>query len=255
MKISIITPTFNSASTLKDTLESIERQSYQDKEHIIIDGKSTDGTLAMAEEYAIGKSWVKIISEKDRGIYDAMNKGIALASGDIVHILNSDDFYTDSTVLDQVIQKFSTGHIDVCYSDMVLIDRKDSSKITRKWNSGDFEIKNINNGWAPPHPTLFVKREVYSKLGNFSLDFPIASDYHFMFRLMQSPTIQWGYIPKILIYMRDSGNSGNSLRQRIAGWQELKKSWIQNNRPLPFLFILRRIISKIPQYVRPFFKK
>ncbi len=249
MRISIITATYNSAHTLPETLESIANQSYKNIEHIIVDGGSTDGTVLMAEEYARNNPYVKIISEKDNGLYHAMNKGIALARGDIIHILNSDDFYESNSVLGRVAEKFESNDINACYGDLLLVKRNDISKITRLWRPGVFDKKNIDSGWSPPHPALFVKNDLYKTLGDFSLDFAIASDYDFMFRLMKYDHVRFGYIPDTLVRMRDFGISGNSIGQRLKGWRELKKSWARNGYAVPRFFIARRILSKLPQYL------
>ena len=249
MKISIITPTFNSVKTISDTIESIVTQTHQDIEYIIIDGGSTDGTLAIIEDY-IKKFNIQFISEPDQGLYDAMNKGIRLATGEIVGILNSDDFYKDEKVLEKVVACFNNDpKIDGCYGDLEFVDEQDKSKIVRTWRSGKYREGKLNNGWIIPHPTFFVKNEIYKKFGDFNLSFKIAADYEFLLRMLKIKRINVGYIPEILVCMRTGGKSGKNLTQRKLGWQELKRAWTVNNLKVPRLFILRRVLFKIGQYL------
>src|SRR5688500_17193430 len=180
MRISIITATFNSAKTVKDTLESVRAQRYSEVEHIIIDGLSSDGTLPIVHQYP---NISVVVSEKDSGIYDAMNKGIALASGEVIGILNSDDIYADSHVLSEVAQIFNDDRVDACYADLQYVDEKDTTKLVRHWKSGNFRKGSFFYGWMPPHPTLFLRRRVYDKIGLFNLSLKTAADYELMLRI------------------------------------------------------------------------
>jgi glycosyltransferase len=247
MKISIITPTYNSESTIRDTINSIINQNYIDLEYIIIDGVSSDKTLEIIEEYQ-SKIKIKLISEPDKGLYDAMNKGINLATGDIVGILNSDDFYNGSDVLTQVNQVFLDNNIDAVYADLQFVDQRNIKKVVRTWISGRYKERKIANGWIVPHPTFFVKKEIYNKHGYFNLKFRIAADYEFLLRLIKLHKIKLYYIPKIIVNMRTGGVSGCSFKQRKRGWRELKEAWTENNLKPPFLFVARRILFKIVQY-------
>lgn len=249
MKISIITPSFNSEKTIGDTIKSVVGQTYKDIEYIIVDGGSKDKTLKIVNKYKDKIS--KIVSEPDRGIFDAMNKGIDLAEGDIVGILNSDDFYADNDIIEKVVECFQKNDIDSCYGDIIYIDKDDISKKVRYWKAGEYKEKKLNNGWIPPHPAFFVKREVYQKYGKFRLDFHIAADYELMFRFLKIYKISTFYLPKVLVFMRTGGNSARDLKQRVKGWQELKRAWIVNNLKPPNFFILKRIFFKLPQF---FFK-
>lgn len=247
MKISIITTTFNSEKTIKNTIESIIFQSHQNIEYIIIDGASTDNTLNIIQEYQ-KKYPIKLVSEPDSGIYDAMNKGIDLATGDIIGILNSDDFYKNNEVLSAVNKTFLDNETDAIYADLEYVDPVDTQKITRIWMAGHYKEKKIANGWIFPHPTLFVKKEVYNKYGKFNLKFKIASDYELMLRLVKIYKIKVYYLPQIIVSMRNNGTSGRNFKQRRSGWRELKEAWMENKLQVPYLFIMRRIISKITQY-------
>jgi len=179
--ISIITVCFNSADTIRHTLESIKNQTYSNIEHIIIDGASTDKTLQIVQSFPHVS---KIISEKDEGIYDAMNKGIQHASGDIIGILNSDDVYANNNVLNIVASLFETTHTDTVYGDLQYVHPKNANKVLRHWKSGKFHLNRFKYGWMPPHPTFFVKREVYNKAGVFDTTLKTAADYEFMLRIL-----------------------------------------------------------------------
>ena len=249
MKISIITASFNSEKTIKDTIESILNQSYKDVEYIVIDGNSSDNTLDTINGYS-DKIDIKVISEPDKGLYDAMNKGIKIATGEVIGILNSDDFYKNNTVLEKIASCFEKNpQIDACYADLEFVDSIETSKVVRVWKAGNFEEKKLNNGWIIPHPTFFVKKSIYEKYGVFNTSFKIAADYELLLRLLKLHKINLFYLPEIIISMRIGGVSGRNLKQRRKGWRELKKSWEINNLKLPKFFILRRILFKIGQYL------
>lgn len=250
MKISIITPTFNSERTVSDTIESIFFQTHKDIEYIIIDGLSRDKTLSIISDYQ-QKFNIKLISEKDSGLYDAMNKGVKLASGDIVGILNSDDYYYSEEVLGKVNKIFeSDPSISAVYGDILYIDNDDKNKETRYWKSGKYNEKKLRSGWIIPHPSLFVKREVYCSLDKiFDTSLRLAADYELILRLLKIKKIKVYYSPEILVKMRNGGHSASSLKQRMKGWKELCQAWRINGLKPPFLFIPRRVLGKLWQYV------
>jgi glycosyltransferase len=254
MKISIITPSYNSAATIRDTLESVSRQTYRDREHIIVDGGSGDRTVAIIKEYAArpgNAGLISFISEKDRGLYDAMNKGIRRASGDIVGILNSDDFYKNDEVLALVAAAFTANpELDAVYGDLEFVGPDDINKVVRFWRTGEYREKRLNNGWIIPHPTLFLRRAVYQKFGGFRTDLELAGDYELLLRLLKIGKIKTAYRPLTMVRMRVGGRSGKSLTQRIKGWRELKRAWSINDLPLPKFFITRRVLSKLIQYLK-----
>ena len=247
MKISIITPTYNSAKTLSRTIDSIISQNYKDIEYIVMDGGSSDGTQDIVLGYK-DRLGIKFISEKDEGIYDAMNKGIRLATGDIIGILNSDDFYNNESLLSDVAQAFNDESIEAVYGDISYFGN-DINKVTRYWKAGEYKESKLNNGWVIPHPALFVRKSMYDKCGLFNIDFKIAADYEFILRILKVYKIQIKYIPKVFVRMFNGGNSGSSLNQRRKGWQDLENSWLANNLKIPKFFILRRVLSKISQYL------
>jgi len=249
MKISIITPVLNSEKTIEQTVESVLKQTYPWVEYIIVDGGSSDKTLELLEKYRNKIS--KIISEKDSGIYDAMNKGIKIATGEIVAVLNSDDFYSHSKVLEKIAECFKKNTIDACYGNLVYVDRINMTKKVRYWKAGDFDKRRIKYGWIPPHPSFFVKKEWFEKFGYFRLDFFIAADYELLFRFILN-SIKLFYLDEDIVHMREGGYSAKSISQRIKGWKELYKAWKINNQKPPLLFFIYRPFFKLHQYL---FKK
>ncbi|MFZ2189834.1 MAG: glycosyltransferase family 2 protein [Candidatus Magasanikiibacteriota bacterium] len=245
MKLSIITVSYNSAETIEDTIKSVMAQNYSDLEYIIIDGGSKDNTLEVVEKYK--DKIAKIISEPDKGIYDAMNKGIKMATGGVVGIINSDDFYFNEHIFNDVMNEFEKTGSEAVYGDIVYVDREETKKQVRFWQAGEYREEKLNCGWIMPHPAFFVKKEIYNKFGLFNLDFRIAADYELMLRFLKNG-LKVSYLPQTFVCMREGGFSGQSFRQRKKGWQELKKAWAINNFKIPRFFITRRILSKIKQY-------
>ena len=247
MKISIITTTFNSSKTVAETIESILKQDYQDFEHIIIDGLSKDNTLDIVYSYeTLYSGRLKVISEKDNGLYDAMKKGIQNATGDIIGILNSDDVLACSNALSLIVKKFESEKCDATYSDLIFMDEQTMSKPVRKWiaKTGNYKL-----GWHPPHPTLYIKKDVYNHLGNFDLQFRIAADYDFMIRLMKND-IKFGYIPKPLIHMRAGGVSTNGLSGYINNLKEAHCVLRKNKIPCAIFVDFIRIAKTLLQFIK-----
>lgn len=204
MKVSIITVTYQSEKTLKDTLESVLKQTYSNYEHIIVDGKSKDATMQIVKQYeAKYEGKLKYISEKDKGIYDAMNKGIQMATGDIIGILNSDDIYAKETVLETIVNTFEQTNCDGTYANLIFMDAETMTKPQRIWKSPTGKLE---DGWHPAHPTLYLKREVYDQIGLFNLQYKIVADYDFMIRMLKNKQIHLEYIDEDIIYMRARGS-------------------------------------------------
>ncbi|HQC49758.1 MAG: glycosyltransferase family 2 protein [Patescibacteria group bacterium] len=247
MKFSLITPTYNSAATISRTIVSVIAQEFSDLEYIIIDGGSKDNTLDIIKSYQ-SKINIKLVSEPDNGIYNAMNKGIKLASGEVVGILNSDDLFFDNSILNLVSESFFDNKIDIVYGDIEYFS-SDIDKTNRYWKTGEYRERKLNNGWTIPHPALFIRRRVYDQAGLYREDFRVAADYEFILRILKKHRFDLKYIPRVLVKMYSGGTSGRDLRQRKRGWQELKKAWLVNDFKPPFLFIFRRIILKIKQFV------
>lgn len=204
-KISIITVVWNNASTIKDAIDSVLNQTYDNIEYIIIDGASTDATVEIVQSYRNKIS--KFISEKDKGLYDAMNKGIALATGDIVGILNSDDFYIDKYVIEKVVKQFGEKQVDSVYADLVYVKPDNLKKTVRYYDSSYFTPNKFAYGWMPAHPTFFMKKEVYEKYGVFKTDYKIAADFEICSRFLYTNKISYSYIKEPLIKMRVGGVS------------------------------------------------
>lgn len=246
MKVSIITATYNSERTIKDTLSSVKQQAYKDVEHIIVDGASTDKTINLLDLY--GHRGPKI-SETDKGIYDAMNKGVAIAGGDIIGILNSDDFYADSQVIEKVVKTFEETNCDAVYGDLVYVDGQQSEKVVRRWIAGSYNKKLFYNGWMPPHPTVFIRKEVYEKYGMFNLKFKSSSDYELLLRLMVLKNIKVSYIPQVLVHMRTGGHSTKSLGNRLAAHKEDYMAWLSNGISPRWYTLAMKPLSKIRQFI------
>jgi glycosyltransferase len=246
VKISIITATYNSAATIRDTLESVSRQDYSDVEHIIIDGLSKDETLQVVSDFPhVSTS----ISEKDGGIYDAMNKGINIAKGEIVGILNSDDFYADEKVLSKVAEVFQVTGCDALYADLQFVDRENVTRVVRSWRSGDYKPGLFEWGWMPPHPTFFVKRKLYDQYGVFNLSLRSAADYELMLRFIHRYKVKLSYIPRVIVKMRMGGVSTSSISNRLKANREDRKAWeINNLKPNFFTFFLKPA-RKLVQYI------
>jgi glycosyltransferase involved in cell wall biosynthesis len=247
MKISVITVCHNAARTVEDTLLSVQQQTHADIEHILIDGASGDGTREIiARHKSCLAFWV---SEPDRGVYDAMNKGLAAATGEIVGFLNGDDVYADNNVLRDVAAVFDNTSLDSCYSDLVYVDPGDLNKVVRYWQSEDYHEGFFGKGWCPPHPTFFVRKKIYDRFGGFDLDFALGNDVEIMMRFLAKHKISTAYIPRILVKMRIGGisnrNIRNIIRQNLEIFAAARKNGIAIN---PFLFIFSKFLSRAQQF-------
>ncbi|MCK5706674.1 MAG: glycosyltransferase [Candidatus Aureabacteria bacterium] len=247
MKISVITVVYNNKAVIEDAIRSVLSQNYKDIEYIIIDGASTDGTLNIIDKYK--KKISRVVSEKDNGTYDAMNKGLKLATGDIVGCLNSDDFYANNNVISTVAKVFSERKVDCCYSDLDYVSKNKTEKVVRKWKSRYYEDGLFRKGWHPPHPTLFIKKDVYRKYGYFNLDLKIGADYELMLRFLEKHRINSYYIPEVLIKMRIGGSSNRSIMQILKANYECYKAFKINGMKPNLLIIFYKLLSKIKQIV------
>jgi glycosyltransferase involved in cell wall biosynthesis len=248
MKVSIITICYNSAATIEDTIKSVCAQDYPDVEYIIVDGASTDRTLEIVDNY---KSRIaRVISEKDKGIYDAMNKGIQAATGDVVGILNSDDYYADERVISDVVKAFAESGCDGLYADLIYVNREKKNKVVRRWIAGKYRAGMFLNGWMPPHPTFFVKRHLYHELGLYDLKLRSAADYELMLRFIHRHHISLAYLPRIITHMRTGGQSNVSLRNRIRANKEDRAAWLMNDLKPAWYTLTLKPVSKLFQYLR-----
>lgn len=249
LKVTVITVCFNSSKTILDTLQSVANQSYPNIEHIIIDGDSTDNTLEIVRNF--GKHVSLLISEPDRGIYDAMNKGISIASGEIIAILNSDDFYLDSDVISKVVYSFEENKVDCVFGDLVYVDAINTNKILRVWKTSEFVTSSFKLGWHPPHPSFFVRRKIYEKFGKFDTSLKISADFEIILRFLERYRISSTYLSETLVKMRVGGESGNSFKNILIGNQNVLKAFDKNNIPVnKFFYLFFRLTPKIIDLIK-----
>lgn len=247
MKVSLITVTYNSKKTIAHCLSSVKEQDYSNIEHIIIDGASNDGTCEIVKEL-ISDNMI-FISEPDKGIYDAMNKGISLATGEIIGILNSDDFYYTQSIISKVVSAFiSNKSLEVIYGDIIYVSQTNENRIVRKWISSSYYDNFFEDGNVPPHPSFFLKSTVYQKVGLFDLNYQFASDYDFMLRVLKRHKCKSLYINTIMVCMRLGGATNKSIANVLRGNREILNSWEKNGYKLsPFLFV-KRFYKRLIQF-------
>lgn len=245
MKVSVITACYNSSQTVIDTLESLNQQTYEDIEYIIIDGASSDATLKVVQENC--SRIAKIISEPDKGIYDALNKGIKAATGDIIGFLHSDDLFAYPDAIRDLVKTLEAEGTDSVYADLEYVSKEDTSKVVRKWKSGSCSKAKLLSGWMPPHPTFFMKRDQYQKLGLFNLKFNIAADYDSILRYLWSNEVSTSYLPKVVTKMRVGGASNRSLKNIVEKTKEDIEALKANGIFWPRAILMKNV-SKIPQF-------
>lgn len=246
MKVSIITAVFNGREFIEATIQSVLDQTYDNIEYIVVDGGSTDGTLEIIKKYADRIS--KWTSGPDKGIYDALNKGIRLSSGDVIGFLHADDLYADEKVVGKVAMLMTRSKADSCYGDLLYVDKNDTGRVIRYWKSCPYGKGLFQRGWMPPHPTFFVRKEIYGRCGPFNTDFRIASDYELMLRFLEKEKISTCYIPEVLLKMRIGGTSNRSLRNVAIKTMEDYRAWQINHLQKKFYTIPFKNLSKIPQF-------
>ena len=247
MRISIITATYNSEKTLLDTLLSLEKQTHPDIEYIVIDGASKDNTIKLIKSNCTRVS--KIICEPDNGIYDALNKGIQAASGDVIGFLHSDDLLAYDDVIADIAKTFESSGCDAVYGDLEYVAQNDTTKRIRLWKSGSFSRFKMKVGWMPPHPSFYMKRECYSQFGSFSLDYRISADYDSLLRYILKQRISIAYLPKVLVKMRVGGISNRSVSSMVKKSMEDIRIMKQNGIIWP-LALAYKNISKLPQFIK-----
>ena len=247
LKISIISVCYNSSKTILDTIRSVNSQSYPNIEHVFIDGLSSDNTLEIIRSNSKRKN--VIISEKDSGLYDAINKGILNATGDVIGLLHSDDILSSSEIISDLIAKTLDENLDGVYGDLQYVDKKNTNKIIRLWKSCEFNSNLLGKGWMLAHPTLILKKEVYSKHGVFNKSFKIAADYDFMLRVLKDSNLKFGYLSKVVTKMRVGGVSNRGMKNIIIKSKEDYRA-IRSNNIGGILTLLLKNISKIKQFFR-----
>lgn len=246
MKISIITVSYNAAATIEDCVKSVLSQDYPDLEYILVDGASQDATLGILEKYR--NKITRIVSAKDGGLYDALNKGIAMATGEYIGVLHADDFYPHPGVLSRYARKLKGGDCDAVYADLIYVDAHQTKKVVRKWKSGIYKKGAFLNGWMPPHPTFIVRRELFLKLGSYNLEFKTAADYELMLRFIHKHNIRLCYLPETTICMRRGGLSNSSLLVRFKANREDRKAWKVNGLRPRFYTLVLKPLRKIFQF-------
>jgi glycosyltransferase involved in cell wall biosynthesis len=247
MKISVITVAFNSAKTIMDTLNSVAAQTYNNVEHIVVDGASTDETLAFVRNHS--NPDIRLVSESDKGIYDAMNKGLVLASGEIIGFLNSDDFYADASVLAKIANAFQDPAVDACYADLVYVSQ-DNSRVVRYWKSKPFTKGDFAKGWCPAHPTFYVRKLVVERLGLFDPSYKMGVDVEFMMRYLECGQIRAVYIPDVLVRMRIGGASNQSWKNIFLQNKEIFAALRKNGIPFSRMrFAVNKVVSRLNQFL------
>jgi glycosyltransferase len=246
LKVSIITIVFNNRATIEGCVRNVLSQSYKEIEYIVIDGGSNDGTIDILQAYREKISqW---ISEPDQGIYDAMNKGIRMATGQVIGFLHSSDIYAHPRVIEEVARVFENSNVSSVYGDLQYVDKEDLNRVIRNWKSSPYRLGKFRQGWMPPHPTFFVKKEIYEKYGYFNTHFRIAGDYELMLRFLERYRISAAYIPEVLVKMRWGGISNGGIKNILIKSYEDYRAWEINDLSGGVHTIFFKNLSKIPQF-------
>ncbi len=247
MKVSIITPSFNTERTIEDNILSVKKQSYPNIEHLVIDGLSKDKTIPILNRLMYEK--LSYLTEKDEGLYDAINKGVELCTGDIIGILNADDMFYDEFSVQHIVDAFKNNNTQVTYGNLLYVDSENSQKIIRNWKSKKYSQYLFLNGWMPPHPTFYTYKKNYEKLGFYNTQFKISADYELMLRYLYKHHLKAEYIPQYLVKMRVGGISNKSLNNRILANMEDRKAWEINNLKPNFYTLYLKPMRKIFQFI------
>jgi glycosyltransferase involved in cell wall biosynthesis len=247
MKVSVITVCYNASLTIADTINSVLLQNHPDIEYIIIDGKSSDDTLRIIREY--GNRISHVVSEKDNGMYDAINKGIGMASGEMIAILNSDDFYVNESVISGVVKWMNREKVDSVYGDLDYVAFDDITRLKRHWKSGKYKDGMFLEGWMPPHPAFFVKKKCYEDYGLFNTTLRTAADYELMLRFLHKYKVSTSYIPEVLVKMRVGGMSNISFRNRIRANKEDRRAWEINGLKPKWYTLWMKPLRKLDQFL------
>lgn len=248
MKVSVITVAFNAEATIADTLASVAAQTHPDIEHIVIDGASKDATLEIVQKH--GAHVTRVLSEPDQGIYDAMNKGIRLATGDIVGVLNADDIYANNTIVARIHDLMAARALDALYGDIAFVDAADPLRINRIYSSARFRPDRIGWGWMPAHPSLFLRRAVYDRFGLFRTDYRIAGDFEYIARIFATGSLNYDYLPEVTVRMRTGGVSTGGWRNTLLLNREVLRACRDNQIPTNSLKLMTKYPLKIMEFLR-----
>jgi glycosyltransferase involved in cell wall biosynthesis len=245
MKVSVITVCFNAAKEIEETIRSVMVQDHADIEHIVVDGGSTDGTQARVERYT--ECIAHFISEKDNGVYDAMNKGLRLATGEVVAFVNAGDMMATRNAVSYMVRAFAESGADAVYGDALMVDPDDITKVKRFWKGGEYKRENFRKGWMPPHLGTYIRKSAYDRFGHFNTDLKVSADYELMFRFLYKHRLQAQYVPKVLVRFRLGGVSNRSLAHIWRANLEVYKAWrINGEQASPFI-VLRKPLGKLLQ--------
>ncbi|MFW6326764.1 MAG: glycosyltransferase family 2 protein [Bacteroidota bacterium] len=246
-RISLITVTLQSAGTLNDTINSVRRQTFEDMEYIVVDGGSTDGTVDILKNNTdVVDKW---ISEPDNGIYDAMNKGISMASGEVIGFLHADDAFANSEIIGNIHDRYIESQFNLLYGDLEYVSSENPEKVVRYWRSGSFRRQRLQRGWMPPHPTVYVSRDFFGIIGDFNVEYRISADYEWLLRALSFPTVKVEYLPEVMVRMRLGGASNKSLRNVLSKSGEDLRA-IRNHQIGGVRTLFMKNVSKISQFVR-----
>ena len=246
MKISVVTAVRNGRETLPDTLASLRAQTHADVEHVVQDGRSTDGTLAYVVKH--GLPGMALVSAPDAGIYDAINQGIARATGEVIGLLHADDMLADAHVLAAVAEAFADPGVDGVYGDLTYVARDDATRVIRHWRAGGFHPGRLRRGWMPPHPTLYLRRSVFDRMGLYDTAYRISGDYEAMLRMLKGGQIRLAYLPRVMVRMRLGGVSNRSVAQMIAKSREDYRA-IRTHQIGGIGTLLAKNLVKLPQFL------
>ena len=252
MKVTLITVCRNVAPVIAETLDSVLSQTHADIELIVIDGASTDGTVEILESYRDrnrnGRGITTLVSEPDKGIYDAMNKGLRLATGEVIGFVNAGDLLMTPDVIAHVLKAFERAHVDAVYGDIIMVDENDVYKVHRTWLSGTYHRENFRKGWMPPHVGTFIKKSVYDQFGLFNTDLRIGADYEILLRFLYKHSIRTIHLREVLVRFRLGGMSNGNVKQILRANREVRRSWKLNGLQAPPLLVTRKLWSKVMQF-------
>jgi glycosyltransferase involved in cell wall biosynthesis len=248
MKVSVITVCFNAGREIDETIRSVIAQDHNDIEHIVIDGGSTDGTQDRVRRYE--ECIAHFVSEKDEGVYDAMNKGLRLATGEVVAFVNAGDMIATRNTISYMVRAFREGEYDVVYGDVLMVDPNDITKVKRFWQGGEYDRANFRKGWMPPHPGTYIRRSAYERFGLFNTDLKIGADYELMFRMLYKHRLPAKYVPKVLVRFRLGGMSNRSLAHIMKANREVYKAWGLNGEQASPMMVPLKLWRKVVQTLK-----